>query len=79
MDAIKKLFRKISSKDQSSILAITERLANGDKSVVLEKIKNTDFYRVRYKDYRIIFHRENGIAVIDSIKMRNDNTYKSKH
>lgn len=75
MDKIAKLLRKISEQDRRNLLAIIQGLIDGDKSLAVVKIKNTDFYRLRYKNFRIIFHKANEI-VIDSIKLRNDNTYK---
>ena len=77
MDKIAKLFKKISSADCSALLALTQGLIAGDRTVRVVKLKNTDFYRARYKNFRLIFHQdETAGLVIDSIKIRNDNTYK---
>lgn len=80
MNKIEKLFRKISKKDRDSLLSILELIMSGKtKSLDLIKLKDTDMYRVRhmdYMDYRIIFHYENKEVVVDSIKLRNENTYK---
>ncbi|MDA3840280.1 MAG: type II toxin-antitoxin system RelE/ParE family toxin [Patescibacteria group bacterium] len=77
MNNIEKLLKKISKKDREKLLEIIKRLLSGDKKLKSIKIKNSDFYRLRYGDYRIIFHKESGILVIDSIRMRGDNTYKN--
>lgn len=77
MNKIEKLFRKISKKDRDSLLSILELIMTGKtKSLDLIKLKDTDMYRVRHGDYRIIFHYENKEVTIDSIKLRNENTYK---
>jgi len=77
MNKIEKLFRKISKKDRDSLLSILELIITGKtKSLDLIKLKDTDMYRVRHGDYRIIFHYESKEVVIDSIKLRNENTYK---
>lgn len=76
MNEIEKLLRKISKKDRKRLLEIAERLVNGNKALRFEKIKNTDFYRIRAGKFRIIFHKENGEYVIDGIKMRNESTYE---
>jgi mRNA-degrading endonuclease RelE of RelBE toxin-antitoxin system len=76
MNEIEKLLRKISKKDRERLLEIVEKLVRGDKTLRFEKIKNTDFYRIRSGKFRIIFHKENSEFVIDGIKMRNENTYE---
>ena len=55
---------------------MNNKLYCGDNLKII-KIKNTDFFRVRFKQFRIIYHEENGEVIIDSIKLRNENTYKN--
>ena len=76
MDKIAKLLKKINAKERAELLALIERLVANDRTLPVIKLKNTDFYRLRYKNFRIIFHKD-GEVVIDSIKMRNENTYKN--
>jgi len=57
-------------------LAVIQSLIAGDQKLNVVKIKNTDFYRLRSKNFRIIFHKTDGV-IIDSIKLRNNNTYKN--
>jgi len=77
MDKIEKLFRKLSQKERDSIAEIVEKLAAGDKAGLnIEKVEGTDFFRVKKGRIRIIFHQEQRMAVIDSIKLRNERTYK---
>ena len=76
MNKIEKLLQKISKKDRGRLLEILERLVGGDKKLRFEKIKNTDFYKVRSRKFRIILHKEKGEVIIDSIRLRDENTYK---
>jgi mRNA-degrading endonuclease RelE of RelBE toxin-antitoxin system len=77
MDKIKKLLLKISKKNREGLLGLLELIINNSKDLKIIKIKNTDFFRVRFKQFRIIFHKDDGEVVIDSIKLRNENTYKN--
>lgn len=77
MDRIEKLLRKISRKDREKLLLLIEMILKKNKKIKIIKIKNTDFFRVRYGSFRVIFHTESGEIIIDSIKSRNDNTYKN--
>ena len=79
MDKIAKLFRKISGHDRERLLLLAERLRNKDlKGLDIKKLRGTDFYRLRSGNFRILFHlasqRE---VIIDSIKLRNENTYRA--
>ena len=76
MDKIEKLLQKISKKDRERLLNIIKRLVGGDKALKFEKIKNTDFYKVRSGHFRIIFHRDSGEVIIDAIKIRSESTYE---
>ncbi len=79
MDKIEKLLRKISKSDRKRLLEIINLLLEGKKAGLnIQKIKNTDFYRLRSGRFRIIFHLDgqNKEVVVDSIKLRNENTYK---
>ncbi len=76
MNKIEKLLRKISKKDGNDLLCVVRQIIDSDKDVKSVKIKNTDFFRVRHGQFRIIFHKDGDEIIIDSIRMRNDNTYK---
>lgn len=77
MDKIEKLLRRINKKDRRKLLDIITDLVNGNtKSLNVQKIKNTDFYRLKSGRFRIIFHFHNKEIIIDSIKLRNKTTYK---
>lgn len=80
MDKIVKLLQKISPQNRLALLTIMERLLAGDKNLMVVKLKKTNFCRLRYKNFRIIFHKEKNTEksiVIDSIKLRNEKTYKN--
>lgn len=78
MDKIEKLLRKISQKDRERLLKIVDNLLVGKKEgLVIEKIVKTDFYCLKSGRYRIIFHYQNKEVIIDSIKLRNETTYKN--
>jgi mRNA-degrading endonuclease RelE of RelBE toxin-antitoxin system len=77
MDKIEKLLKKISKKDRQVLLVLISKIVSNDKSIRLVKITNTDFYRVRSGRFRLIIHKEGNEVIIDSIRLRNDNTYKN--
>ena len=78
MDHIVKLFRKISKKDKEVLRALVLLLQEEKerKKLNIKKLQNSDLYKVRKGRFRIIFHIEKNSVVIDSIKLRNENTYK---
>lgn len=78
MNKIEKLLNKISKKDRESLLFIIETILNGNDISHLKPIKlqGLELYRIRKGNFRIIFHKEGADIVIDSIKLRNENTYK---
>ena len=78
MNKIEKLLNKISKKDRETLLCVIETIINEKDISHLKPIKleGLDLYRIRKGNFRIIFHRESGGVVIDSIKMRDENTYK---
>jgi len=79
MDKIEKLFRKISKKDRLLLDDIVSQLAKGDKTgLSVSKVRGTDFYKLRKGNFRVIFHYDtNSMPIIDSIRLRNENTYKN--
>lgn len=80
MDQIEKLLRKIHVSDRTRLYMIINKLLQGDTdNLDIKKIKRTDFYRVRSGRFRILFHYK-GVydeLTIDSIKLRDEHTYKS--
>jgi mRNA-degrading endonuclease RelE of RelBE toxin-antitoxin system len=77
MDQIEKFFRKINRKDRLKIEDILEDLASGKlDNMDMKKVSGTEFYRVRYGRYRIIFKYEEKI-IIETIRVKDENTYKN--
>jgi len=77
MDKIEKLFRKINAQERVLLSEISERLARGETlGLQIKKLSGSDFYRLRKGVFRIIFHYENRIPVIDSIRLKNEKTYR---
>lgn len=77
MDEIEKLFRKISKKDRELLQKIILDLLGGVKSLNIKKLKDSDFYRLKKGKFRIIFHYDSKKeAIIDSIRIRREDTYK---
>ncbi len=77
MDKIEKLLRKIDKKEREQLITAIEGFVKGEKkNLKIKKIKNSDFYRLRKGRFRIIFHYYKREIIIDSIKMRKEDTYK---
>jgi len=77
MDKIEKLLRRINKKDRKKLLGIiTDLVSENMKSLDVQKVKNTDFYRLKSGRFRIIFHFYNKDIIVDSIKLRDRATYK---
>ncbi|MBU3925665.1 hypothetical protein KJ763_00650 [Patescibacteria group bacterium] len=77
MDEIEKLFRKISKKDRSLLQKIILDLLSNRKNFNVKKLKNSDFYRLRKRKFRIIFHyNSQKEIIIDSVRIRHEGTYK---
>lgn len=80
MNKNEKLFRKLSQKKRKQLLNIVQELVGGNtkKTFNIMKIQGTEFYRLRKSKFRIIFHyNQSGKAIIDSVRLRNKNTYKN--
>lgn len=77
MDKIEKLFRKI-SKDEIRLLKelINNLILKKTEGMNIVKIEDTDFFRLKKRKFMIIFHYNNKDIIIDSIRLRNEKTYK---
>ncbi len=78
VDRIAKVLKKISAKDRVRLRDVLIALQEGNKmhGADIRKLANSDLYRLRTGRFRIIFHKERGDVVIDSVTMRNEKTYK---
>ena len=78
MNRLEKLFNKLSVKDAQLLREIADQLQKGDtQGLNISKIQGSDLYRLKKRHFRIIFHKENGAPLIDSIRLRNEKTYKN--
>ncbi len=77
MNDVDKLFKKISKKDRIMLQHLIENLLNADKDIKPNKLKGSNFYKVRKGNFRIIFHYDScKNIIIDSIRLRQENTYR---
>ena len=77
MDHIEKLFRKISVEERALLSGIVKKLMSGKiVGLQIKKLAGSDFYRLRKGAFRIIFHYENRTPIIDSIRVKNEKTYR---
>lgn len=78
MNKIEKLLNKISKKDREALLLVIETLLTQNNISRLKpiKLKGLELYRIRKGNFRIIFHKEHGELIIDSVKVRSEKTYK---
>lgn len=77
MDEIEKLFRKISQKNRKLLHNLIEDLLNKKKILNIKKLEGSEFFRLRKGKFRIIFHYDSKKeAIIDSIRIKSEDTYK---
>ena len=77
MNNLKKLFSKISKKERNLLMDILNKLVAGNHAGLdIIKVKDSDFFRLKKGRFRIIFHYYQKDIIIDSVKIRNEKTYK---
>lgn len=77
MQEHEKLFRKISAKERVLLTDIVRQLQSSNHTgLTIKKMKGSDFYRLRKRNFRIIFHYGSGGVEIDSIRLRDEKTYR---
>ena len=78
MNETEKLLRKITKHERDELLALIDSLNIKAELSLLHpsKLKGSDLYRIRKGKFRIIFHFENNKAIIDSVRFRNEKTYR---
>lgn len=78
MDHITKLLKKMSKKDREVLGFLVELIKSqkGWNTLDIKKLQGSEFLRVRKGRFRIIFHIEHDKVLIDSIKLRNEKTYR---
>lgn len=79
MDRIQKLFSRLSQKERLQLQSFIDTLLQSDplKNTNVKKLKGSDFFRARKGKFRIIFHYDQSRnMIIDSVRIRNEKTYK---
>ena len=76
MDDTGKLFKKLSKKERKQLLTFSDALQSEQSGLNIKKVAGTDFYRARKGRFCIIFHYEQKKIVIDSIRLRDEKTYR---
>lgn len=77
MDKNEKLFRKLSPKDRLVLGAIVTALKKNELEGLNIMRLETNLYRIRKGNFRIIFHYDtDGAALVDVIRLRNERTYR---
>jgi len=77
MDKTEKLIRKLVDKDSEKLMNLIKKFLAGEKGLDIKKIFGTGFYGLKQGRFRIIFHYNEGRKKIDSIKLRDERTYKN--
>jgi mRNA-degrading endonuclease RelE of RelBE toxin-antitoxin system len=78
MDALGKLLKRIPPKEQKRLLSILREVKNVEtrKLLDIKKLSDGEHYRARKGNFRIIYHFKDRNAVIDSVRLRNEKTYR---
>ncbi|OGZ05926.1 MAG: hypothetical protein A2845_03945 [Candidatus Lloydbacteria bacterium RIFCSPHIGHO2_01_FULL_49_22] len=78
MDSTEKLLRKISKDDRAILNKLTDDLQVPllRKNMDILKLADSDYFRVRKGKFRAIFHFEGKEAIVDSVRLRNEKTYR---
>lgn len=78
MNDIEKLLRKVTPHDRDSLLETLRLLREeGVSGFHIEKLSGSDFYKTRKGNFRFIFHYENAAIVVDTVRLRNEKTYRA--
>jgi mRNA-degrading endonuclease RelE of RelBE toxin-antitoxin system len=78
MNELEKLLRKASKRDRERILSMLKQLREGKtQGLQYQKLKESNFYKVRFGKYRIIFSFTKTKAIhIEAIRLRSEKTYR---
>jgi mRNA-degrading endonuclease RelE of RelBE toxin-antitoxin system len=78
MNETEKFLRKIKKHERDELAALIDALDSKEARDHLHpiKLKGGEFYRIRKGKFRVIFHLENSHAVTDSVRFRNEKTYR---
>lgn len=77
MNDIEKLLRRVSPHDKIILLETLHALECGEtEKFRIEKLSGNDFYKMRKGNFRFVFHYENEAIVVDTVRLRNEKTYR---
>ncbi|MDB5264481.1 MAG: hypothetical protein JWN64_52 [Parcubacteria group bacterium] len=79
MDSISKLLKRVQKKHREQILETLRCLYDEKQRINLDiqKLKGSDYLRVRSGKYRILFHfLKNNQIEVDDIRKRSEDTYR---
>ncbi len=77
MNDIEKLLRRVSPHDKIILIETLHLLRQGETfGLRAEKMSGSDFYKTRKGNFRFVFHYENNAIVVDTIRLRNEKTYR---
>ncbi|MFA6170920.1 MAG: hypothetical protein WCW77_04735 [Patescibacteria group bacterium] len=78
MDEVEKLLNKISKREREAVEEVIALSVSGrTKKLNIKKIANSCLFRVKAKRFRIIYHFDYSEVIIDTIRIRDKNTYKN--
>ena len=77
MNDIEKLLRRVSPHDKIILIETLHLLRQGETfGLRIEKVSGSDFYKTRKGNFRFVFHYKNNAIVVDTIRLRNEKTYR---
>lgn len=77
MNELEKLLNKSKRQDRERILQTIRTLKQGEtKGLKIIKLTGSNMYRVRVGDFRIQFSINDKIVKIESVRLKNEATYK---
>lgn len=77
MNDIEKLLRRVQPYDKVVLVEALRALRHGElERFRVEKMSGSDFYKVRKGNFRFVFHHEGAAIVVDTVKLRNEKTYR---
>ncbi len=71
-----KILKRASKADKDRLARVVLMLEKKELPANTAKLTDRDSYRIRVGNWRIKFHYEDDIVIIDDIDRRNENTYK---
>ena len=77
MNDIEKLLRRVSPHDKVVLVEALRALRNGElEKFRVGKMSGSDFYKTRKGNFRLVFHYENNFVIVDTVRLRNEKTYR---